>query len=331
VAAGARPGPAGGAEAERFWWVLVHQLPPRPPRLRVRIWRRLQALGALQLKAAVYLLPDGEEHREQFEWLVREIEAAGAEATLLRAELVAGTSDEECVARFRAATSAEYGALRSELVELGRRRRARRGRDPEEERRRLARLRDWLAEIERRDFFTADGRETVAALLAQLERGGEEDEMRKGSPAGAAEAAALRGRTWTTRAGVYVDRMASAWLVRRFVDPEARFEFVAARTIEAAPGRIRFDTFGGEYTHEGHACTFEVLCRRLRLRAPGLRKLGEIVHALDLEDEKYDHPEIAGVKAALDGIVAATADDGERIERAAVLFDGLLARFAQRR
>ena len=318
---------------ERAWLVLFHQLPPEPPALRVRVWRRLQALGALQLKNSVYLLPESDEAHEDFEWLVREIEAAGAEATLLRSTIVAGTSDEECVTRFRTAATAEYAALRAELQELAKRRRSRKGSRAadDEESRRLSKLRDGLGAIERRDFFAADGREAVAALLAELERGDRGGSMSRTKKSSAHAIEALRGKTWVTRAGVYVDRMASAWLVRRFVDPEARFRFVVARTVDAGPGEVRFDTFGGEFSHEGDRCTFEVLAERLRLRAPGLRRLGEIVHDLDLKDERYGHPELAGVEAALQGIVAAVGDDLERIERAAILFDGLLARFATRR
>ena len=317
------------AREERFWWVLVHQMPPEPSGLRVRVWRRLQALGALQLKSSVYLLPDGDDAREDFEWLVREIEAAGADATLFRSTIVGGTSDDECTERFRESTAAEYGALRAELREW---KGSRKGKVLDDDaRRQLGKFRDWLAAIERRDFFAADGRETVAALLADLERGGGGEPMRRSETEAAAALATLRGKVWTTRAGVFVDRMASAWLVRRFVDPEARFRFVAARRIDPAPDEIRFDTFDGEFTHEGESCTFEVLCARLRLHAPGLKRLGEIVHDLDLKDEKHGHPETAGVAAALEGIAAATKDDLERIERASVLFDGLLTQFAKKR
>jgi len=292
---------------ERSWLVLVHQLPPDPPGVRVRIWRRLQALGALQLKSSVYLLPESDETREDFEWLVREIEAAGAEATLLRSTLLAGTTDEECIARFRAAATAEYDALQAELGKshpVG-----------------LAKLRERLRNIERRDFFGADGREALAARLNALENPPQEEPSMP----------SLVGHTWVTRADVHVDRMATAWLVRRFVDPEARFRFVAATRHEPAAGEIRFDMFGGEYTHEGDACTFEVLLARLGLRDPGLRKLGEIVHDLDLKEERYAHPEASGVAAALDGIVETTPDDLLRIEHAMPLFDGLRARFARAR
>lgn len=319
--------------AERSWLVLVHQLPSQPPGVRVRIWRRLQAIGALPLKGSVYVLPDRAETREDLEWLVREIEAAGAEALLLRSRFVSGVSDEECVSRFRAAAAEEYEALGGELEPLGRRggKGRRKGVADEDLRRKLPRLRERFGAIERRDFFGADGHMAVAKRLRELEGGGEGGGMKESRGVRSTAAKSLRGKTWTTRAGVHVDRMASAWLVRRFVDPEARFRFVASSRIDPAPGDVRFDTFGGEFTHEGEKCTFEVLVERLRLRDAGLRKLGEIVHDLDLKDDRFGHAETAGIAAAVDGIVASSAEDAERIERAASLFDGLLARFSRGR
>jgi hypothetical protein len=319
--------------AAHRWLVLVHQLPPEPSALRVRVWRRLQGLGALALKSSVYLLPDGEEALEDFEWLVREIEGAGAEATLLRAELLEGVSDEECVGRFRAAAGAEYGELVEELRALAKSSPGPRGRKPDAERRaalrrELERARGRFAAIAARDFFAADGREIAGALLDDVERRLEGGTMESPTPQ---VLAAWRGKTWITRAGVGVDRMASAWLVRRFVDPTAQLRFVAARRVEAAPDTVRFDMFGGELTHEGDACTFETMTARLGLGSRALRAIGEIVHDLDLKDGKFGRPETAGVAAALDGIAAATADDAERVERAAVLFDALHARFEARR
>jgi len=329
---------ASAASLEKAWLVLAHQLPARPPGIRVRIWRRLQAIGALAIKNSVYVLPDRDACREDLEWLRREIEAAGADATLLRASFVSGMSDDECVGRFRAAAAAEYAALAEELPrEAGRGRRAPRGNaavDPGK----LARWRERFAAIERRDFFGADGHLELGTRLRQLERPGPDDEegvrvgaSRKTAAAAAAAKKALRGRVWTTRAGVHVDRMASAWLVRRFIDPKARFRFVEGSRIDPVPGEVRFDSFGGEFTHDGDMCTFEVLVSRLGLRAPGLMKLARIVHDIDLKDDRRPLAETAGVAAAIDGIAASAPDDATRIERATSLFDGLLARFAQER
>jgi hypothetical protein len=126
---------------------------------------------------------------------------------------------------------------------------------------------------------------------------------------------------------VHVDRIASAWLIRRFIDPEARFRFVEAANRDRRRGEIRFDMFDGEYTHEGDACTFEVLLRRFALAEPGLAQIAEVVHDLDIKDGKYGRPESEGIGQVLSGIVLAQADDKARLERGMALFDDLLAQF----
>ncbi|HET8541097.1 MAG TPA: chromate resistance protein ChrB domain-containing protein [Anaeromyxobacter sp.] len=128
-----------------------------------------------------------------------------------------------------------------------------------------------------------------------------------------------------TRTGIKVDRMASAWLVRRFIDPEARFKFVPAKGYVPAEGELRFDMFEAEFTHEGDLCTFEVLVRRFGLADPALRAIGEIVHDIDLKDAKYGREEAAGIGRLVAGIAAAHAGDEARLERGAALFDDLYA------
>jgi hypothetical protein len=139
------------------------------------------------------------------------------------------------------------------------------------------------------------------------------------------------GRTWVTRRDVHVDRMASAWLIRRFVDPAARFKFVAASGYRPEAGELRFDMYEAEYTHEGELCTFQTLLRRFGLGDPGLAAIGEIVRDIDCKDTKYGRSETAGVSAMLAGIAAGTSDDSERLARSGPLFDGLLDHFAPRK
>jgi hypothetical protein len=136
-----------------------------------------------------------------------------------------------------------------------------------------------------------------------------------------------RGRTWVTRQGVKVDRIASAWLIRRFLDPAARFRFVAARGYRPARGELRFDMFEAEYTHEGGACTFEILLARFGLRDRALRAIGQIVHDVDLKDDKFGRPEAPGLASMIDGLARAHPEDADRLERGAALFDDLYAGF----
>jgi hypothetical protein len=182
---------------------------------------------------------------------------------------------------------------------------------------------EWLArEIE------SDGGEAMVCEATfvrgvsdeELESMFEETEARVERAAGADRVAP--GRTWVTRSNVHVDRMASAWLIRRFIDREAKFRFVASRT-RPAEGEIRFDMYDGEYTHEGDRCTFEVLLERFGLGDSGLRHLSEIVHEIDLKDEKYGRAETAGIALLVNGIVASTTDDAERLERSRALWEDL--------
>ena len=139
------------------------------------------------------------------------------------------------------------------------------------------------------------------------------------------------GRTWVTRQDVHVDRIASAWLIRRFIDPEARFKFVAARGYTAKRGELRFDMYEAEYTHVGEDCTFQTLARQFDLRDAALSAIGEAVHDIDCKDDRFDRPETAGISGLISGIVQAHKDDRTRIERGAAVLDDLYAFFRKRR
>lgn len=321
---------AAVAAGARAWWMLVHQLPPNPPGVRMRVWRRLNALGALQIKGSVYVLPGTDAAREDLEWLLGEIAAAGGDGSIWRSEAIAGVDADDLVLRFQAAVAPEYEALEAEASALGKGiARRRKPLPPAVAGRTLERLRARFDEIGQRDHFGAPRREVVGALLASIAQalaGG--GIPMKSAGTGILDAANYRGRTWVTRARVRVDRMASAWLIRRFIDPDARFVFAdEAGGAGTAPG-LRFDTYGGEFTHEDDQCTFEVLVRRFGLRAPGLETLARVVHDIDLKENRHAVPETAGIAASLDAIAGAPLADAERITIAATLFDGLLERFA---
>jgi hypothetical protein len=141
----------------------------------------------------------------------------------------------------------------------------------------------------------------------------------------------LRNRTWVTRQGVYVDRIASAWLIRRFIDPEAHFKFVSGKGYRPNEGELRFDMFEAEFTHEGDKCTFEVLLERSALKDPALRAIAEIIHDIDLKDSKFGRTEVAGIRTLIEGISIATKDDSERIARGTEVFNDLYEYFKKKR
>jgi hypothetical protein len=318
------------------WLLLLHQLPPKPAYFRVRIWRRLQQLGAVAIKNSVYALPAGDETREDFEWLLREIVDGGGEACICEARMVDGLTDQDIRAQFDEARDADYGEIAAEARALAESIRAGGNLSADaraEAEGRVKRLRKRLAEVAAIDFFGASGRQTAEGLVAEIEtrlRPAEPDH----APASAADTqplAGLEGKTWVTRRGVHVDRMATAWLVRRFIDPGARFKFVNERAYRPAPGELRFDMFEAEFTHDGDRCTFEVLLDRAGLDDPALRQIGEIVHDIDVKDGKFDRPEAPGLAQLVAGIAMAHQDDDASLERSAPVFDDLLTYFRRKR
>jgi hypothetical protein len=140
----------------------------------------------------------------------------------------------------------------------------------------------------------------------------------------------MRGRTWVTRTGIHVDRIASAWVIRRFIDPEATFKFVQPKGYTPEQGELRFDMFEAEYSHVGERCTFETLVERFDLREPGLRAVAEVVHDIDLKESTFGRPETAGIAACIAGLCRNQRDDEARLEQGAVIFESLLAHYAVR-
>ena len=301
---------ADSVEANTPWLLLIHQLPPKPDYLRVKVRRRLQRLGSLALKNTVYVLPNRPESVEDFQWLRGEIEADGGEATLVEASFVGGATDEEVETLFRGERDADYAAIA---------RAARESSGPAD----AARLRRRLEDAVKTDFFGADGRPVAERAVEELEA--HVSEASADPPAVGSGATTAPGTTWVTRAGVFVDRIASAWLIRRFIDPDATFKFVSGKYRPRA-GEMRFDMYQGEYTHEGDRCTFETLLARFGLGADAaLQAIAEIVHDIDLKDDKFGRAETAGVAAVLSGVVRTLPDDSDRLRDGSAIFDGLYA------
>jgi hypothetical protein len=312
------------------WLLLFHQIPPKPNYFRVKIWRRLQRLGAVAVKNAVYALPRSDQAQEDLQWVLREIAEGGGDATLCEVRLIDGLTDPEVEALFQRARDSDYAKLADDARAVGQSLPPRR-KPSEEERARaageLARLERRLREIEAIDFFGASGREAVAGLLGGLAgRLGTEP----AAPAPTARVADVRGRTWVTRKGIHVDRIASAWLIHRFIDPDARFKYVAARGYRPAAGELRFDMFEAEFTHEGDRCTFEVLVQRFGLVDPGLGPIAEIVHDIDLKDGKFDRPDTEGVTRMMAGLALAHRDDEARLQHGGQLFEHLYTYFRRK-
>lgn len=300
------------------WLILVHRIPSRPLYLRAKMRQRLADVGAVAVKNSVYLLPYGSDALEDLQWIAQEIVAGGGEAHLFAGDFVDGVANEAAVAQFNEARNADYDAIAGDAH--GAMKAARSAAAVAELAAAHVRLTRRLDEVRAIDFFEAARRaaaeEALAAIETRLRKDKkEETRMVKANPD-------LRGRTWVTRPGVKIDRMASAWFIRRFVDPKARFRF-AEPSSPKRDGELRFDMVGGDFTHEEDRCTFETLVGRVGLPDKGVRAIAEIVHDLDLKDAKFNRDETAGVRMMLDGLMSRTDNDDERIERAMVIFDDL--------
>jgi hypothetical protein len=324
----------GGSPPAQRWLLLIHQLPTKPAYFRVKIWRRLQGIGAVAVKSTVYALPANAETQEDFEWLLKEIVEGGGEAMVCEARLIDGLSDAQVRAMFDAARDEDYEAIAKEGRSLA----TMLDNDGTPEKRteirtQVGRLRKRFTEVVTIDFFGANGREPVEGLLAGLEARVTENKAMIDDSIRVSDSAAtdLKGRIWVTRKGVHVDRIACAWLIRRFIDPEAVFRFVSGKGYVPKEGELRFDMFEGEFTHEGDYCSFEVLLARAGVSDPALQAIAEIVHDIDLKDGKFGREEATGIAHLIAGIAMANQDDEQRIAQGTPVFNNLYHYFRRKR
>jgi hypothetical protein len=319
------------------WLLLIHQIPIKPAYFRVKVWRRLQSLGAVAIKNSVYVIPRTDETLEDFQWILREIVQGGGEASICAAGFIEGLTDDQVEALFQAARDTDYGQITEETKSILDSVPASASAITDEDKAaletNLTRLRKRLSSVAAVDFFDAAGREPAENLLERLEarlrealKSGELDQSRQEKP----DLEGLRGRTWVTRKGVYVDRIACAWLIRRFIDPDAQFRFVSGKGYRSKTGELRFDMFEGEFTHEGDLCSLEGLVERFFSTDQALGEIGKIIHDLDFKDGKFKKPETAGIGALMAGLASAHKSDEARLEHGSSVFDALYEYFRRK-
>jgi hypothetical protein len=314
------------------WLTLLMTLPPTPTRHRVGVWRKLQRMGAVRLRGAGWILPETPETTELFQWLVQEIQSFRGEVTLLRVDRVETMKDEEIAELFHQARAAEYQAVtrgcREVLGQVDRHRASHRG-SITPLKAKLDGLKRELDRIESIDYLKSPAGqrtrrlwETTAKRLRAVET--------KPPVAGGRRPGSLpaRGSTWVTRPRPHIDRIASAWLVKRFCDPDAVFEFADA--ADAARKGVPFDVLGAEFGHHGEDCTFETLVKRFGLKDRRVKLIAEIVHEADLHDGKYSRNEAIGVDLSIRALAEATADDHDLLTHGMAIFDGLYSVLKQK-
>jgi hypothetical protein len=279
------------------------------------------------LKQAVYVLPDSSNAREDLEWLKAEIVASGGEASILEANLLDSTADDELVEAFKRARQDDYIALASDLeaaLKNAERTRRPRGQRAPALRRLSENFRQRLTAIETVDFFASAGRDRAISLIERLHNVGTPPP--KSSSGEGSAPTEYRNKLWVTRPRPGVDRMASAWLIRRFIDPQARFAFAVDRAAVPSDA-LPFDMFGVEFTHHGDDCTFETLCKVFTLRDDAVTRVGELVHDIDLKDAKFGAAEASTIGAMIDGLQLTHVDDHDLLDHGMAMFESLYRSF----
>jgi hypothetical protein len=309
-------------ETSASWLFLLFNLPAKQSSERVKFWRRLKKFGAVQLKTSTYVLPDEPAHYERFQWLAKEIVDTGGEATLVRVKDIEGMPYAAVVALFNEARARDYDEIFEPLTDLIKDRKARKA-SAETFASELEKVRRRFQEIQEIDYFQSSRGEDLRALFLKAEL--------LGSPQKRAETkvrlrgADYRGKTWITRPRPEIDRVGSAWLIRKFIDSEAKFVF--ANTPAAAPQAIPYDMFEVEFSHHADHCTFETLIERFGIRDRAVLRIAELIHDADLEDEKFHRVEGFGVEQIFKGWAKQGLTDQEILSKGFECFDALYAQF----
>ena len=317
------------------WLIFFYTVPSRPVSNRMKVWRKLNKAGAVQMKGAVYILPFTEEHYEFLQWLVAEIAGLSGEAAVVSTEKIDTIEDTEIIALFNKQRANDYQSTGKALDDLERRfssiQKGARVQNVKGISEQCKKIRKDFEDIKRVDFFSSQEgtslSERIARADAALKTLSGVDSTRGAIAAIAAKKISdYQGRVWVTRKRPFIDRMASAWLIKRFIDKNAIFDFTDEKAVETmGKGSIAFDVRGGEFTHRGDLCTFEVFIKSFGLKERALKKMAEIVHDLDMKDERYSAAEAKGIEDILSGIRKTALDDDEMLEKGIAVFEMLYA------
>jgi hypothetical protein len=300
--------------APNQWILLLYGLPTKKGAARVNLWRQLKKCGALPLKTSAYLLPDKPEHHERLQWLAQQVRDGGGEATIIHITEIEGLSNEDIVRQFNEARATDYAALLAALNELIARNRKRPDESSTVDMEKLTRQ---FEDVRKIDFFDCPRAQDAQMLLKRA--AGLRSGKSKTTPMLTAKKFA--GKTWLTRPRPEIDRVGSAWLIRKFIDPRARFIFGTdpAKHRDAIP----YDMFEVKFSHHGDDCTFETLVKRFGIADRAVLKIAEMVHDADLGDGKFQTTGCVGIDLVLKGWAKSGLSDEELLERGGECFDAL--------
>jgi hypothetical protein len=295
------------------WLLLVFSLPVGRGSQRVEVWRKLQRFGAIALGNSGYLLPNQPANLERFEWLAAAIRNYRGDASVVEVQAIDNLSNPQLAGKFREASTRSFRALLRDAQRIIASPVARR--PPAK----INRLRQRFQEIAATDFFGSSLRGRVERLMERVQS--EKVIPSPTAPFSPQQRKTFRGRTWVTRPRPHVDRVHSAWLIRRYIDPRAKFAF--AKEGQVPRGGIPFDMYQGGFGHRGEDCTFETLVKQFRIRDRRVRVMAQIVHDADLFDEKFGRAEGLGINQVLRGWDRQGLTDRELLERGMELVEGL--------
>jgi len=297
------------------WLLLLLRLPATHTAQRVAIWRKLKKSGAIQIQTSTYILPDEPARYESFQWLTQHIRDAGGDATLVRAREIEGLPNEKLIGLFNSTRAKEYTAL-AEMLRSSKHRGKTTTKEPAPHL--IDRVRKQFREIQQTDFFDCPRAQDVEMRLGKLE-----GDQRSESTANKIRSRDYRGRIWLTRPRPEIDRVGSAWLVRNFIDPNARFIF--GQKIPKKRRVVSFDMLNADFSHQGDDCTFETLTKRFGIQDKNLQKIGEMIHDADLDDGKFGRNECIGIDRVLKGWAKEGLADQEILRRGFECFEALHA------
>jgi hypothetical protein len=285
----------------------------------VAVWRRLKKMGAVQIKTSTYLLPDEPAQHEQFQWLAQQIREYDGDSTLVRAQEIEGLTRDNVIAMFNDARNKDYAELKRSLQRFVS---GKTKSDAESRATELERLTRQFRQIREVDFFDSPRGHEVAMLLRRAEG------PKRARQLGVVDAKYYQGKTWLTRPRPEIDRVGSAWLISKFIDPRAKFVF--APNADAFSNVIAFDILDAEFSHHGNCCTFETLTKRFALSDRAVAKIGEMIHDADLDDDRFQRVEAIGIDRVLKGWGKEGLPDEEILRRGFQCFDALYL-FLQKR
>jgi hypothetical protein len=313
------------------WILFSYSVPSSNAKARMRIWRRISATGAVQLKTGLQILPDREDLLENMTWLIGEVNALGGEALAIQCAQIEGMKNEQIEKLFQAQVDPEFLQIQTEARSLLTSEDMVSAEDRTKElSATLRKLRKRFESLQSRDFFPSGSAiKTMAVLDATSEKLLTSEAA--STPATTLDRNLYQSRLWVTRAKPYIDRLSSSWLISRFIDDTPKFKFLLENEkVQSSENEISFDIFEGKFSHQGELITFEVMARDFDLLDPAVIKIAELVHFIDVQEEAVLPDDAALLKSVIDGLVSISASDQQLMTNALLVFDALYAAFSKK-